>query len=1453
MAFVLLLLLVGFGAWSARRQPWSTIPAHSAKVTDASAPVAPTTPAPLRVAHLSDERAERPHPFQANTHVEPSDASGSPDEDAGPFNGLTEAQVASLRARDAKVVEALPEGAMASIVAGLENELLEKGGLYGYTSRAYGATLESGWVDFAATYSIRGLGSPGLSYALETVKVGDRIIAEGGSAEPRVRAERRTVWYARGGDVEEEYALRPDAMEQSFIVKSLPEGRGAITVTGRVSTNLEPPADGTTGPSLAFSRGDQGLLTMSEAVAIDADGRRQTLELAYQDGRVSMTVPAGWVASATLPIVIDPLVGSPFTVLSTPDPNGNLYELGLLGNHGVRMTDVAYSPATGTWFVVWTQRYGAGGYGGRDYDVRGQRITAEGALAGGVIGISTDAKGAYEPCVAHSSGGAVDRYLIAFRYDPDIYNSLTSDQGIWAKVHGGDGVFVTPFAFQVENMIGQDFAPSAAYDGAQWYLSWSNKYSSSDFDIRGRFIGNGGTLGALAHPDLEIPADVAYAAGSSVAFANGVYLIAWEKGTSSTRGLSARTLLPNGSFLSPITTVQTSAGMPREVDVAGGGSTFLLAWRNVSNNVIQGRVVDASPAGPLTFATASFDVMTGMNGRQMPRVAYSTTDAAYLAVYAEGFGASANVKGHKVTPSGVVSAAELIAGTGTQEFRPELAWNSATNEFLVVYTYGSGTPFQVRGQRYSLGTAPPPAPAGLAAAGIQGGVQLSWSASAGANSYTVKRSDVSGGPYGIAYPGIGAMTFDDLSVTAGGTYYYVVTASNGSGESGTSNEAVGTVPPPAPANPQAASGDAQAFLSWDPSAGATSYAVARSTTSGGPYDVVAPLVNGTSYLDVGLANGTRYYYIVTAANAGGSSLASLEVFADPLPPPPAPPTGLVAMPGPGSVALSWSSAPGATTYTVRRSTSPAGPFDILVSGISELSFVDTLVSPGITYYYSVSAANGSGEGAPSGAVGAEPGPNPPEVFFIAEKNVVGTRELFVVDRSGAVRNLSGPLVPGGNVRFMRASWDGQWMAFTADKDEDEVLELYVVPVAGGTPVKVSGPLVAGGDVFFVPVWAPDSSRILYLADAEVDEQFELYTALPTGGTPVRLTDPMVAGGDVPLFKYAWAEGGSRVVYAADQNVDDAFEAFSVPAAGGPALNLTQAIGPNAIVADLAVSWDGTQVALSAKADVAAATQLYAVPAGGGAAVTLSGGLPGGVRNTPSWSYDSTRCAFVEGNDLYTANADGSGRVRISTDSPVQPGGFWWGPGDAFVLYHSFFNGEWRNYTAVPGVAGSEVNVSDPIAIGDDATGINNAPTGSRLLYTKGGGAKALYTTTSGVAGGGTQISGSPGWGVDVRMTFWSPDATRIAYSADEDLDGFEEFYSVPEVGGTRVKLSGALLESGIFTGAWSGDGSRVYFVACKDAPGTLELYSTGPEGGPITRLSGAMVSGGRVVSILPAP
>ena len=83
-------------------------------------------------------------------------------------------------------------------------------------------------------------------------------------------------------------------------------------------------------------------------------------------------------------------------------------------------------------------------------------------------------------------------------------------------------------------------------------------------------------------------------------------------------------------------------------------------------------------------------------------------------------------------------------------------------------------------------------------------------------------------------------------------------------------------------------------LTWTASAGATSYNVKRSTSSGTEANLATGIVP-TTYVDASGVAGTKYFYVVTAVNQFGESASSNEVSATFLGNPPPAPAGLAAV------------------------------------------------------------------------------------------------------------------------------------------------------------------------------------------------------------------------------------------------------------------------------------------------------------------------------------------------------------------------------------------------------------------------------------------------------------------------------------------------------------------------------------------------------------------------------
>jgi fibronectin type 3 domain-containing protein len=226
------------------------------------------------------------------------------------------------------------------------------------------------------------------------------------------------------------------------------------------------------------------------------------------------------------------------------------------------------------------------------------------------------------------------------------------------------------------------------------------------------------------------------------------------------------------------------------------------------------------------------------------------------------------------------------------------------------------------------------------------------------------------------------LTHTDLPAVSG-TYHYAVAAVNaaGSGElsAAGSVDVVVQGPPTAPLNLVAMPANGAVGLTWgapvsDGGSPITNYKVYRGTTSGGEVELTS-VGSVLAFNDTGLTNGVTYHYRVSAVNALGESPLSNHVQATPATVPSAP-RNLTYVLDVGDIHLSWEApadngGSAITNYRIYRGAS-SGTLTLLDTIGDTLMYTDHTMTPGVTYYFQVSAVNSIGEGQLSNEVISDP-------------------------------------------------------------------------------------------------------------------------------------------------------------------------------------------------------------------------------------------------------------------------------------------------------------------------------------------------------------------------------------------------------------------------------------------------------------------------------------------------
>ena len=252
-------------------------------------------------------------------------------------------------------------------------------------------------------------------------------------------------------------------------------------------------------------------------------------------------------------------------------------------------------------------------------------------------------------------------------------------------------------------------------------------------------------------------------------------------------------------------------------------------------------------------------------------------------------------------------------------------------------------------------------------ANVSNGVKVSWNQVAGANGYTVYRSQYTNGAW-TSWKNMGTAKSDqsswvDESALSGTTYQYTVRAINGNYKS-TYKASASLLYLAEPFGVAEKSGNA-ILVTWEKSNGAKNYIVYRSEYQNGAWSNWSAVFNSESetyqscsYLDENVKTGVSYRYTVKAINGNYESAFTTTV----------PSIALLAAPEVSAelvsneIVVSWNAVPNAVCYSVYRKsydseTNRWSGWQAISRFQETLTYIDSDIDFLTDYIYAVKAEN----------------------------------------------------------------------------------------------------------------------------------------------------------------------------------------------------------------------------------------------------------------------------------------------------------------------------------------------------------------------------------------------------------------------------------------------------------------------------------------------------------------
>ena len=256
---------------------------------------------------------------------------------------------------------------------------------------------------------------------------------------------------------------------------------------------------------------------------------------------------------------------------------------------------------------------------------------------------------------------------------------------------------------------------------------------------------------------------------------------------------------------------------------------------------------------------------------------------------------------------------------------------------------------------------------------VSGGIQVTWQKAAGAAQYRVYRKDATNIKWTALTSSATGTSYVDKTAKAGVTYTYTVRGIAKDGKTlSPSYDKVGVSAVIAPAKVVLVSAKADSagiLVTWQKAAGAHSYQVFRKTAGTG-WKCIAKNIHDTEWKDIDAVKGTKYIYTVRAVADDGTTRGGYDKTGKPAtvtknPTTPAIVTLGKAVAGKNGITVTWSYAADARTYRVYRKAAGETKWTIVAKNAEGKSWMDTNVTKGTTYTYTVRGVNANGVLSPS--------------------------------------------------------------------------------------------------------------------------------------------------------------------------------------------------------------------------------------------------------------------------------------------------------------------------------------------------------------------------------------------------------------------------------------------------------------------------------------------------------